>query len=55
MPKDSRRVAPQAAFIPIGAAFIAIGMNGNRGLVAAGIVFMIAGIAAVVQKRKPRD
>lgn len=55
MSNDSRKVARQAAFIPIGVAFIVIGMNGNNALVVAGIVFVIAGITGVVQKRKPKD
>jgi len=55
MKVDRRKAPSQAAFIPIGIALMVIGMNGNRGLIGAGLVFLIIGIAAVSRDRKSRD
>lgn len=49
---DGKKMSPHTAFIPIGIALIVIGMNGNRGLIGAGILFVIAGIAGVTRNRK---
>jgi hypothetical protein len=55
MSEDRKKTTPQAAFIPIGIMFIVIGMNNSRGLIGAGIVFLIAGIAAIIQHRKSQS
>ena len=55
MSEDRKKMTPQAAFIPIGIMFIVIGMNSNRGLIVAGIVFLIAGVAAVIRDRKSQS
>ena len=54
MNKDRRKAPPQAAFIPIGIALMVIGMNGNEGLIGAGIVFLIAGIVSVKSVKRQR-
>ena len=55
MSEDRKKTTPQAAFIPIGIMFIVIGMNSSRGLIVAGVVFLIAGIAAVTRHRKSQS
>jgi hypothetical protein len=55
MNKDRSKVPPQAAFIAIGVAFMVIGMNGNGGLIGAGIVFLIVGIVSVKKQRNSED
>jgi len=52
MSEDRKKTTPQAAFIPIGIMFIVIGMNSSRGLIVAGIVFLIA---AFIQHRKSQS
>jgi hypothetical protein len=52
MSEDRKKTTPQAAFIPIGIMFIVIGINSNRGLIAAGVVFLIA---AIIQHRKSQS
>lgn len=52
MSGDRKKMTSQAASIPIGLMFIIIGMNGSRGLIVAGIVFLIAGGAAIMKHRK---
>jgi hypothetical protein len=52
MRKNGKKMPPHTAFIPIGIMFIVIGMNENRGLIGAGILFVIAGIAGVIRNRK---
>ncbi len=52
MSEDRKKMAPQAAFIAIGIMFIVIGINSSRGLIAAGIVFLIA---AFIQHRKSQN
>ena len=53
MRKDRKKMTPQttAAFV-IGIVFIVIGMNSSRGLIVAGIVFLIA---AFIQHRKSQN
>ena len=55
MSEDRKKMTTQAAAIPIGIMFIVIGMNSNRGLTLAGIVCLIAGIAAVIRERKSQS
>ena len=43
------KTTPQVALIAIGIMFIVIGLNSNRLLIAAGVVFLIA---AITQHRK---
>ena len=51
--KPSRNKArPLVAFIPIGIALMVVGMNSNAGLIGAGVVFLIIGIAGVSRNRK---
>jgi hypothetical protein len=52
MSEDRMKTAPQAALIAIGIMFIVIGMNSSRGLIAAGVVFLIA---AIIQHRKSQS
>ena len=52
MSEDLKKTAPQATFIAIGIMFIVIGMNSSRGLVAAGVAFLIA---AIIQHRKSQS
>jgi len=52
MGEDRRKTAPQAAFVAIGIMFIVIGMNSSRGLIVAGVVFLIA---AIIQHRKSQS
>ena len=55
MKRDRSKATPQAAFIPIGVALMVIGMNGNEGLIGAGIVFLIAGIVSVKSVKRQRN
>ena len=50
--KDRKKTTPQAASLAIGIMFIVIGMNSSRGLIVAGIVFLIA---AFIQHRKSQN
>ncbi len=50
--KDRKKTTPQAATLAIGIMFIVIGMNSSRGLIVAGIVFLIA---AFIQHRKSQN
>ena len=52
MSEDRKKTAPQATLIAIGIMFIVIGMNSSRGLIAAGVVFLIA---AIIQHRKSQS
>jgi hypothetical protein len=52
MSEDRKKTAPQAALIAIGIMFIVIGMNSSRGLIAAGVVFLIA---AIIQHPKSQS
>lgn len=52
MTEDPKKTAPQAALIVIGTMFIVIGMNSSRGLIAAGVVFLIA---AIIQHRRSQS
>ena len=54
MPTERRTAPTKAAFIPIGIALMVIGMNGNEGLIGAGIVFLIAGIVSVKSVKRQR-
>jgi hypothetical protein len=51
MSEVSKKTAP-AALIAIGIMFIVIGLNSNRLLIVAGVVFLIA---AIIQHRKPQS
>ena len=55
MNRDRSKAPPQAAFIAIGIALMVIGMNGNEGLIGAGIVFLIVGIVSVKRHRNSED
>jgi len=55
MNKDRSKATPQAAFIPIGIALMVIGMNGNEGLIGAGLVFLIVGIVSVKSVKRHRN
>ncbi len=55
MNKDRSKATPQAAFIPIGIALMVIGMNGNEGLIGAGLVFLIVGIVSVKSVKRQRN
>ena len=52
MSEDRKTAAQPAAFIAIGIMFIVIGMNSSRGLIAAGVVFLVA---AIIQHRKSQS
>lgn len=52
MSEDRKKTAPQAALTAIGIMFIVIGLNSNRGLIVAGVVFLIA---AIIQHRKSQS
>jgi len=52
MSEDRKKTAPPAALIAIGIMFIVIGINSNRGLIAAGVVFLIADI---IEHRKSQS
>lgn len=52
MSKNRKKTAPQAALIAIGIMFIVIGMNSSRGLIAAGVGFLIA---AIIQHRESQS
>ncbi len=51
MSGDRKETAPWAALIAVGIMFIVIGINSSRGLIVAGVVFLIA---AFVQIRNLR-
>ena len=48
MREVGKKTAPQAALIAVGIMFIVIGLNSSRGLIVAGVVFLIA---AIIQHR----
>ncbi|MBT8166128.1 MAG: hypothetical protein KJP22_01235 [Acidimicrobiia bacterium] len=52
MREDRKKAAPPAALIAIGIMFVVIGMNTTPGLIAAGVVFLIA---AFMQHRKSQN
>ncbi len=52
MGEDRKKPPPQAALIAVGIMFIVIGMNSSRGLIAAGVVFLIA---AIIQHRRSQS
>ena len=52
MSEDRKKAAPKITFIAIGIMFIVIGLNSNRLLIAAGVVFLIA---AVIEHRKSQS
>ena len=52
MSEDRKTTAPQTALIAVGIMFIVIGMNSNRGLIVAGVGFLIA---AVIQYRNSQS
>jgi len=52
MKAGERGTPPQAAFMPIGVALLVIGMTTNAGLIGAGAVFFVIGVAAVARHRK---
>ncbi len=51
MNRGGRKRSPKVAFIPIGIALMVVGMNTNGGLIGAGAVFFIIGLAAIAQSR----
>ena len=55
MNRNLGKAPPQAAFIPIGIALMVIGMNGNEGLIGAGLVFLIVGIVSVKSVKRQRN
>lgn len=52
MSEIGKKMAPQAALIAVGIMFIVVGLNSSRGLIVAGVVFLIA---AVIQLRNSQN
>ncbi len=55
MASGRSRIPPLGAFLPIGAAFIAIGISGNPAFVAIGCAFLAIGVAAIARHRRGDD
>jgi len=55
MKSNRRKTAPQAALVPIGIALIIVGFISSKGLIGAGVLFLIIGIAAVARRRKSQS
>jgi hypothetical protein len=52
MLEKKKRSPALLAFLPIGIAFIAIGLSGNRSFVPIGCAFIVIGIAGLARRRK---
>ena len=52
MNEKKKRPPALVAFLPIGIAFIAIGMGGNSAFIPIGCAFIVIGIAGVARHRK---
>ena len=55
MNANSRKTPSRVAFLPIGIALMVVGFNSNSGLIGAGALFFIIGIAAITRDRKSRN
>jgi hypothetical protein len=54
--KNNKKKTPsRVAFIPIGIALMVVGFNGNNGLIGAGALFLIIGMAALTRDRKSQN
>ena len=52
MSEEKKRPPALVAFLPIGIAFIAIGMSGSSAFIPIGCAFLVIGIAGIARNRK---
>lgn len=52
MSEKKKRPAALVAFLPIGIAFIAIGMSGSSAFIPIGCAFIVIGVAGIARSRK---